>query len=271
MLEPTYTAAYERYLDLTRFYDVAAAQAARAEIVAHSDAYRAAYAEAYRILRAAEAIAAERRAAVRAAVDGRRLAARFDGVIRRELRGKKGARGRIDRAFLGGLTHKGELCRYDTADALCPRVYELCDSFGIASGELERLCGAAADAGFDVLACMDPDFPREIAHALIPRLGVAFVTSPERLPYPGEAYRRLRLDATARAKLSGAEKAKLRFTGRIERTLRDEAAEALRRAKREHDRLEEVYNPCVDFSGVYALAAEEARRLAGCAEAREGE
>ena len=52
VLEPTYAVASERYVDLTRFYDVDAAKARRAEIVALSDEYRAHYRSAYRILRA---------------------------------------------------------------------------------------------------------------------------------------------------------------------------------------------------------------------------
>ena len=57
VLEPTYTVASERYVDLTRFYDVDAAKARRAEIVALSDEYRAHYRSAYHILRAVDEVA----------------------------------------------------------------------------------------------------------------------------------------------------------------------------------------------------------------------
>lgn len=253
--------ATERYLDLTRFYDVEATKAARDEIVAHSDAYRAAYADAYHILRAADALESERRAAVYAAMDFDKLSHRIDLIVRREIRGGDAKRGRVDYAFLGGMTHKGELCRFDTVAALCPRVYELLDSYGLAAPALARVRDAAADAGYDVLACPNPDRPRELHHVLIPALELAFVTSTARLPYTGEAYRRLRIDAMAKPALQRAEKAKLRLTGRVEHALRDEAVEALQRAKRAHDALEAAYNPCVDFGGVYALAAAEAERL----------
>lgn len=43
--------------------------------------------------------------------------------------------------------------------------------------------------------------------------------------------------------------------------LRSEAVAALRDAKANHDRLEAVYNPYVDFDGVRALAALEAGRI----------
>lgn len=261
VLEPSYTVATERYLDLTRFYDVEATKAARAEIIAHSDAYRAAYADAYRVLRAVDALVSERRAAVRAAMDFDRLERRIGSILRRELRGRATRRGRVDHAFLGGMTNQGELCRYDTVDALCGKVYELADDYGLAAKALEHIRDAAADTGYDVLACPDPDRPRELRHVLIPALELAFITTTTRLPYPGKPYRRLRVDAAAVGGLSRAEKAKLRFTGRVERLLREEALDTLRRAKREHDALEQAYNPCVDFDGVYALAAEEARRL----------
>ena len=65
----------------------------------------------------------------------------------------------------------------------------------------------------------------------------------------------------AEENLTRAERSKLRFTTRIVRSLRDEAIEALRRAKQLHDTLEQAYNPFVDFDGVYALAEDEANRL----------
>lgn len=261
VLEPSYTVATERYVDLTRFYDVAATKARRGEIIVHSDAYRAAYAEAYRILRAVDAVAEERCAVAHAAMDFDRLTRRVDGLLRRELRGRGADCGRIDRAFLGGMTHQGELCRYDTAEALCSKICVLDDSFGLASAALERAAKSAAAMGYDVLLCPNPDRPRETMHVLIPAAGLALVTSTTRLPYEGEAYRRIRADAMAAERLTRSEKAKLRFMGRVERSLRDEATAALRRAKAEHDALEAAYNPCVDFDGVYALAAEETRRL----------
>ena len=260
-LEPTYTAAHERYLDLTRFYDLEAARGAREEIVSNTKAYRAEYASAYRVLHALGGLSGERRAVVHAAMDFEKLERRVSGILRRELRGTDGGPGRVDRAFLGGTTHLGELCRFDTAEALCPRIYVFEDSFGLASEQLKQLCVAASEAGCDVLACPNPDRPEELQHVLVPARDVAFVTSTAHLPYRGAPYRRLRVDAMAETALPRKERARLRFTGRLERELRSEAVEALRRAKGFHDRLEAAYNPCVDFDGVYGLAEREAERL----------
>ncbi|MBQ2178029.1 MAG: hypothetical protein II451_02765, partial [Oscillospiraceae bacterium] len=102
ILEPVYAVACERYVDLTRFYDVEGVKTRREEIILGTDTYRAAYRDAYRALRAASAVEVQRRAEASAAMDFDRLARRIDGIARRELRGKSGRRGSVQRAFLGG-------------------------------------------------------------------------------------------------------------------------------------------------------------------------
>ena len=260
-LEPTYAVVCERYVDLTRFYDVEAAKQKRTELMALTDAYRAHYRDAYHILRAADEVGAERRASLHAHMDFAKLDRRMRSIAARELRGKHTESGGVDYAFLGGMTHKGDICRFDTVEALCPRVYALCDSAGLGNGALQMLCAMAVEGGERVLACCDPDRPAELQHLLLPGRGVAFVTSNERISYEGETHRRIRLDAMAEASISRAEKAKLRFLRRVERELRAEAVAKLADAKRAHDALESVYNPMVDFDGAYELAHTEAQRL----------
>lgn len=261
VLEPTYTIACERYLDLTRFYDVEGVRKKRAELLALTDAYRACYRDAYHILRAADEVESERRASLHAHMDFARLERRTKGILARELKGKHTEAGSISYAFLGGTTCMGEFCRFDTVETLCPRIYELCDGAGLGNRALRMICDAAAASGEHVLACPSPDRPAELQHLLLPERGVAFVTSNERIPYPGKAYRRIRLDAMADEGLTRAEKAKLRFLRRIERELREEAVEKLREAKQAHDALENAYHPFVDFDGVCDLAHTEATRL----------
>lgn len=261
VLEPTYMASCERYVDLTRFYDVAAAKARRGEIIALSDEYRAHYRSAYRVLRALDEVSAERCTAAYAQMDFGKLERRMRAILARELRGEGTGTGRVDRAFLGGLTHCGDICRFDTVDTLCPRVYALCDSAGLGDPALKAACAAAQERSFDVIACPDPDRPQKLQHVLIPEKGLAFVTTNARIPYTGKPYRRLRLDAMAEEKLSRAQKAKLRFAARVEASLRSEAVSALASAKRAHDALETAYHPCVDFDGVTTLAEQEIDRL----------
>ena len=177
-----------------------------------------------------------------------------EGTLREELRRRGGEAGKTTRRFLGSITHKGYIWRFDSVDALCPKVYELADSWELAGEMLARLHRAAADNGWDTIVCCAPD---RLEHLLIPGLGLAFVTSRPGMEYGQKPFRRVRLDAMTEPQ----GKARLRFQTRMAALLREEGAAALKDAKANHDKLEAVYNPYVDFDGVRALAALEAGRL----------
>ena len=51
-------------------------------------------------------------------------------------------------------------------DALCPKVYELADSWELAGEMLARLHRAAADNGWDTIVCCAPEEPGRIEHLL---------------------------------------------------------------------------------------------------------
>lgn len=257
VIEPQYPAAVDRYVDLGRFYDLTAAKAAADEVKAHTHAYKAAYVRAYHSLKAARQVELDAVAAVGKNFDTARAARRVNGIISRELREKGGEQGRTTRRFLGSITHKGYIWRYDSVDALCPKVYEFADSWELAGESLARLHQAAVENGWNTIACPSPEEPERIEHLLVPGLGLAFVTSRPGMDYGKKPFRRIRLDAMAESE----GKARLRFQTRMAALLREEGIAALKDAKANHDKLEAVYNPYVDFDGVRALAALEAGRL----------
>lgn len=257
VIEPKYPAAVDRYVDLGRFYDLTAAKAAADEVKAHTCAYKEAYVRAYHSLKAARQVELDTVAAVRKSFDGSRADRRVDGIIARELRQKGGQQGKTTRRFLGSITHKGYVWRFDSVDALCPKVYEFADSWELAGAALARLHGAAAASGWDTVVCPSPEEPGRIEHLLVPGLGLAFVTSRPGMDYGKKPFRRIRLDAMA--EIEG--KARLRFQTRMAALLREEGTAALKEAKANHDKLEAVYNPYVDFDGVRTLAALETGRL----------
>ena len=257
VVEPKYPAAVDRYVDLGRFYDLTAAKAAAEEAKAYTHAYQAAYVRAYHNLKAARQVELDTVTAVRKSFDRERAQRRVEGVIARELRQSGGETGKTTRRFLGSITHKGYIWRFDSVDALCPKVYELADSWELAGEMLARLHDAAAERGWDTIACAAPEEPDRLEHLLIPGLGLAFVTSRPGMDYGTKPFRRIRLDAMAEPQ----GKARLRFQTRMAALLREEGVLALKEAKSFHDKLEAVYNPYVDFDGVRALAAMETGRL----------
>ena len=257
VIEPQYPAAVDRYVDLGRFYDLTAAKNAAEEVKARTHAYKAAYVRAYHNLKAARQVELDAVASVAKSFDAQRLDRRVRGIIARELRARGNERGRTTRRFLGSLTHKGYVWRFDSVDALCPKVYEFADTWELAGGALARLHKAAVGQGWDTIVCPSPEDPDRIEHLLVPGLGLAFVTSRPGMEYGAKPFRRLRMDAMVET----GGKNRLRFQTRMAALLREEAVAALKDAKASHDALEGVYNPYVDFDGVRELAAIETGRL----------
>ena len=256
-LEPSYPLAVQRCVDLNRFCDITAAKAAREDIIRLTDAESRAYGRAFHALKAARQVELDGAASARRAMDWRRLERRIEGVACRELRRRGGEPGLTALRFLGGETWMGPVRRFDTVEALCPRVYALQDSFGLAGAALEGLRKTAAERGWNTVACPAPEEPERLEHLLIPGLGLAFVTTRPGMEWPGKPARRLRLDAMVQPE----NRARLRFETRMARSLRQEAEDALKEAHDVHAALEELYRPYVDFDGIRRLAALETARL----------
>ena len=260
VIEPKYPAAVDRYINLGQFYDIAAAKRSRAEVIRHTLAGSAAYQRAYRAFGAARQMDDGSAALIAEGLDAGKLLRRTDGIIGREIRGK-GSGGRDEYRFLGSLTCQGPIWRFDSVQTLCPRIYQLQDTYGLASPMLQRIHAAASAHGFRAIVCPDPEHVDRIQHLLIPELGLGFVTSREGMEYTGPAYRRVRLDAMVDSSHYKRFKARLRFSVRVSNALREEGLDALREAKAAHDQLEAVYHPHVDFDGVQQLAKAELERI----------
>lgn len=254
VLEPKYPAAVDRYLDLGRFYDLTAAKANADAVKQHTQDYKAAYTRAYHCLQAARQIELEAVEVMKRNFNGERLEKRVNGIIAREFGKRYDKPGRTTRRFLGGLTHKGYVWRFDSVDALCGNVYELQDTWELAGAAMKRLYHAAVERGLDVIVCVAPEEPERIEHLLVPDLDLAFVTSRSGMEYEKGGDHRIRVDAMA-------ERRKLKLQNRMAKMLREEGVANLKQAKAFHDQLEAVYNPYVDFDGVRAVAALEAGRL----------
>ena len=266
ILEPKYPAAVDRYLNLGKFYDITAAKTDAEAIQNYTKAYQAAYRRAYQAFRAARQV--ELTAAAVVNFDKTRAERRFQGVLKRELRYYNknkntrsgeypGEYGRVTRRFLGSVTYQGYIWRFDSVENLASRIYEIRDRFGFAGKYLKRLQNAAIARGWDVISCVSPEEPERIEHIIIPGLNLAFITTRPNMEYNNnlKPFRRIRLDA-----LLETQDRSPRLELRMADALREEGIAALRDAKREHDHLEAVYNPYVDFDGVRALAALETGR-----------
>ena len=253
--------AVETYLDLSRFYDHDALQPIKEELLETVREYKGHYKQAYRCLGAAGELRRNLTEEADTKALRRRLCKRAGGIISREL--KKGGQntGHLEQRFLSAVTHKGVVSLWDTVSSQAERVYELADSHGMAHYLLSPILAAALAAGHDAVACPDPMAPDRLAHLILPGLSLAFVSSSGEQTWPHRPYRRLRLDAMADPDERKASRPRLRFTRKVSDALMEEGIGNLARAKAAHDRLEALYNPHVDFEGVYTAADQLADRL----------
>lgn len=260
VVEPKCPGVVERYIDLSGFYDRSGLQPLKEQIMSATAEYQGHYKRVYRCLGAAGELRRDMNELLADESVQHKLAKRAAGIIGRELK-KPGGSGQESQRFLSAVTHQGFVTLWETVEAQADRVYELADSYGLAHDLLSPILTAALAAGHRAIVCPDPMAPDRLAHLIFPDLSLAFVTSTAEAPWPHRAYRRLRLDAMADGEACRTNRPRLRFTKRVAAALMEEGVAGLTQAKQAHDRLEQLYNPYVDFDGVAALADQVADQV----------
>ena len=260
VIEPKYTGSSDNYVSLSGFYDLPPLREKLPQVMELTSAYKGCYDKAFKLISAMASVIET----IPRTVDSDAVSVaekRCRGIISKELRISGKSSCKISRRFISAITCKGPICLFDTVEALADRIYLLDNSLGLAYPVLETIAKAAAERGWDVILCRSPVFPDTTEHIILPELRLAFVSQTAKSPYPGKGFRHLRLDAIPQRELVLSSKAEIRRKSRLANALQDEAILALREAKFYHDRLEEVYNPYIDFSGVVSLAREHLSSL----------
>ena len=254
VVEPRYPGLVERYVNLGECYDGAGLAGVAEDLKGCMKGYKSCYQRAYRCLTAAEQLEEDGRALLLTPALRARMEKRARGILSREVKKTGGGPGRSVQRFLGAVSWQGELDGFETVEALCQRVYELSDPWGLAHDMLTTLAAGALAAGHDVIVCPSPLCPERMEHLLVPGLSLAFVTTNPARSWLRRPYRRVRLDAMADPELARRCKARLKFARKVSAALKEEAVDSLAQAKAMHDRLEALYNPHVDFQRVYQTA-----------------
>lgn len=244
VIDPAYTGATGHYIDLGAGYDRKALFPMRERIIDAVQAYQACYPKAYRCFAgAAESL----RRGQRPFLTEETLAKtekRAAGILARELKQNRGSGGRKYRRFLNGATCLGRVMLEDTVDALCERGYEIRDDCGLAGILLSHLERGFLESGYDVISCPNPDQPEKLAHLLVPERSLAFVTGPVCLG----AMKAIRTESLVEKTAWQEGRSFLRLSARVADELMEEGMDYLAQAKANHDALEALYNPHVDFS-----------------------
>ncbi len=257
ILEPDYPGVSARYVNMGEFYDFRALADKKDLVKAISSEYKAYYAKAYKFLAAAAEIGRDIFSPLGSDRIFETAARRSAGICQREFP-NSGGEGAVVRRFLSAFTCEGVISRYDTVKALCKRVCVIDNEFGFAPLMLRQILDCALKSGYKVILCLSPLYPERAEHLLIPELSLAFLSVTAETPYDGDTFKHVRLDALVDREKYRETKYLLREETRLYDSLLEKARQNLYLAKELHDRLEAVYNPHVDFDGVYKLSEKHA-------------
>lgn len=257
VIDPAYTGATGHYIDLGAGYDRTALFPIREEIVAAVQAYQACYPAAYRCIRSAKESWDRGRNPLRTQETLEKTAKRAESILKRELKGTREGRGTRHRRFLSGITCQGKLLLEGTVQALCREGYEIRDDYGLAGDLLAHLEQGFLERGYDVISCPSEVDPSRLAHLLIPDRSLAFVTG----KVPGADFRTIRTESLVEKEALTEGKSFLRLSNRVAEELLKEGMEHLARAKENHDILEGLYHPHVDFSLSEEMAEKISREI----------
>jgi len=260
VVEPTFPLAVEEYVNLGAFANTA--KLPKEKIIETTLRYKRAFPRIYRLTACAGVLREDLCAIARGGIEESRMVKKAAGILSREVRPTKRV-GKEVRRFLSAVSPLGYLTLFDTVKSYADRVYELEDSYGLATPLLKELLCRATDLGHTVYACYSPLCPDTLEHLILPEARLAFVTSNSIHPYPHTPTRRIRIDAMLDPDFRKRNRGKLKFAAALKEELTTAACEELAAAKRIHDELEALYHPCIDFDGVLDFADKFAQKISG--------
>ena len=262
VIEAAFPGAASLYLDLGTFYDAGALERELDDVVELNRRYKALYKRAYACLSASAEISQKSLPGLWGAAEREKILRKLSGLASREFRGANGS-GALKKRFLSAISCKGRVFLRETVEKLCSRVCTLDNELGMAHFYLSGIADMAQESALSVILCPDPLDPELLEAVLIPELSLGFVAVDSQLKYDGGVYRHLRLDAMAGRETLTNMRGQLRRAKKLSSELLDTGIETLAEAKRLHDELENIYNPHVDFEGLYATAQDHIEWLFG--------
>lgn len=251
--EPEYFGFSGDYVNLGRFCSPVDDE----KIVYFTDKYRQMYTTAYSYLAAAGSLEDAVLGELKSAELLEKIKKRAKSAVARELGRERSpsAECKVSKRFIRCISCRGELSLGEDVQKLCKQIYLLDDRCGLAQAYLDGAAEAAKKRAAELIVCPNPLCPEKTDALLLPREGLGFVAASA--AQIDEPTRHVRLDALVPREALAARRRELRHREKLISALKTEAVHWLEAAKANHDELERVYNPHVDFEALNAFADEE--------------
>lgn len=252
VFEAEYPGAVQQLLDLGAYWDIGRLKNSKNEIIAANSAYLQHHARCRRYITALSAVIGDTFQIGASAVNKEKLDGFIDRTAKKLLpKRSDNAAGKIEFRQLSALTPQGYLTNipYDYT------IYLLNDSLYAGSEIfLRKFSEIAASKGYRVSVSVCTLYGNEsFEHILIPELKTAFFTADPLNDLTVAAKQPVNFKRFYNKSIISGKKTRLKFNASAVKDLRDEAVLSLKNAKAEHDALEQLYIPAVDFDGVNRL------------------
>lgn len=260
VLEPQLCGGSMNYLNFGEFYDSAAMQEKEEEIMSVQRKNAAQYPHVTACLAAADFLRGSIRLISETPAYQEETAAIAECIALSACKPVGDPQEAFSRRFLSAVTPKGLHFCQNTPASLCGRVYVLRDDYGLAPLLLEVLQARAQSLGHTCIACYSPLLPDgKPTHLLIPSADTAVVSESTLLPYSAPCFCRIDLNST----LPPKKRASMEFYVKTVTSLLYQAVAHIRAAKQQHDRMEALCKPFVDFAAVDRLTQKTIRKVFG--------
>lgn len=245
VVEPKICGCGENYVNLGRCYRETELRALTPAIRAAQAANAACYGPVYGCLRGAAALAEARRGLLgRERI--RAVTKDALGQLLPEKLPQSDQQGTKRRVYFSGITPKGLL----TLDPGVERLWAIHDGNGVGGELLRQIEQCFTGAGEDVVLGMDPLNPDAVEAVIVPGRDLGWIRVRPAFQGCRQAMLRLDLDSALEDDLPSDTLDGLRELAAMETRLLRQSVAWLRRAKSNHDLMEELYRPAVDFAAV---------------------
>ncbi len=244
------------YLNLGAYYDRKAMVKHKDELLELKKETSCLYSKAYALLGAAGSIRQgwQKDLAGSEALDA--AINRAKGIGIREFGKRTRESGCEKKRFLSVISSMGLVSFPETTKELCNRAYSFDNKFLLGEAALDYLAKMAMGTGYDIFTCPNPLCPESYEAVFVPALSLGFFCSDSALDL-AQNTRRVRLDSLVSSEKRGEQ----RKCKKICSALIDEAISALQETKLNHDKIEALYNPHVNFDEIYKLSKQHIAEL----------
>ncbi len=254
-VEPRYPGAYDRVVAITECWDNEALRKHLPQIIAVSKAVSALHHRCRMLLSAGNMLYQQNRLALSGHWLEEKLHKSSERFAKRLLYGLQEKNGSTHRRFVSALTNNGIITYANTVRALADKIVCIKDDYGVVSERyLSAVKAQANKQGLSMILCMSPFHPGKVDHILFPKQRIAVVTESLFVRFAEcEGMQVILASRYLPAKVSKGSKPAFKHRNAMRKALMKDAAECMKQAKLQHDRLEQCYTPAVDFEKVNAL------------------